>query len=278
MIDGAVLGAFVPFVCPDCKCEISGPTVRGWKYPAMYHKGQKMGAQLVACSTCSDHAIARRKMAVIARLLDGANIPLRARSWSFDTAPSNIDRDVIDTCRQFVNRQGEEHGLYLYGDFGSGKTGLAIAIIKAAMQREEDAVFIRSLDLLDRLRQAIARGNDEGDQLLHLVKNVTWLALDDLATERPTDFVIEKLQSILETRRDLGLYTAITSNLHFRELESCWRPLDPDTRKSMPTGTRHAGRRVLERLAEYCQVIHVRGKNLRQGKTVESVRSLKEAQ
>lgn len=255
----AVVSQFEPFTCPQCKFEIDDEKMHGWLRTGRWAHGK---AEIVPCPLCTEPARARHKIAVIEHLLGGANIPVRMHAWSFATTPGTVDPQIVERCKYFA--EGNEHGLYLYGDFAVGKTGLAISIIQAAMQREEDAVFIRSLDLLDRLRQAIARGNDEGDQLLHLVKTVTWLALDDLATERPTDFVIEKLQSVLEARRDAGLYTVITSNLHLRELEAHWRPLDQATHKPLPAGTYHAGRRVLERLAEYCTSLQIKGRNIRQ--------------
>lgn len=255
----AVASRFEPFICPQCKCTIEDEKTHGWVRTNRWVKGK---IEIIPCLLCTEPAKARLKIAMIDALMGNANIPVRMQAWSFAT--SNVEKAIIERCESFAGGQDNEHGLYLYGEFGSGKTGLAIGIIQAAMQRGEDAVFIRSLDLLDRLRKAIARGNDEGDRLLHLCKTVMWLALDDLATERPTDFVIEKLQSLLEARRDAGLYTIITSNLHLRELEAHWRPLDPETHKPMQAGTRHAGRRVLERIAEYCTSIQVKGRNQRQ--------------
>lgn len=262
MTEVALVQEFQPFVCPRCKWEITDESMHGWLRDG--NTWQRGKAVIMPCPLCSQTAIAQRRAQAVSRLLGSANIPVRMQRWSFASLPGGIAQAVIEQCKAFSQGHAAQHGLYLYGEFGSGKTGLAVSILQEAMRREEDTVFIRSLDLLDRLRQAIARGNDEGDQLLSLCKSVSWLALDDLATERPTDFVLEKLQSLLEARRDSGLYTVITSNLHLRELEAHWRPLDPETKKPLAHGARHAGRRVLERIAEYCASVQVQGRNQRQ--------------
>jgi len=145
------------------------------------------------------------------------------------------------------------------------------------MARGESAVFIKTLDLFMRLREAIARGTHDGDDLLAALRSAEWCALDDLATERPTDFVIEELQALLEYRRDMGLFTVITGNYNLRELEAHWRSYR--TADGVPVeiraGTMHAGRRVLERIAEYCQVVPVHGRNLRRTADDEKVRLIR---
>ena len=248
---------FRAFICPTCKIEITDPNMHGWVRDRNFGPETGWKQHILPCPTCSDKATAHAFSAKVARLFADANIPQRAKEWNFGTTPGDVDQLAIARCANFSNRQSGEHGLYLFGDFGCGKTGLAISIIHAAMLREEDTLFIRSLDLLDRVRQAIARRTDDGDDLLHLTKSVKWLALDDLATERPTDFVLEKLQGLLEARRDNGLYTIITSNYSYRDLEAQWRP------ENVRAGSMHAGRRLLERIAEYCKPVAMRGRNLR---------------
>jgi len=267
MADLAIVrsSVFQPFICPTCKCDIRNETMHGWVRDRNFGPETEWKTRILPCPTCSEHATARRKAAMVDRLFGQSHIPLRMRNWNFGSTPGDVDQTAIAACANFSNQQGSELGLYVYGEFGCGKTGLAISIIQAAMQRGEDAVFIRSLDLMDRLRSAIARGSEEGDDLLSLLKTVYWFALDDLATERPTDFVIEKLQAILEYRRDAGLLTIITSNFNYRELEAHWRSYRTANGEpvEIKAGAMHAGRRVIERIAEYCKAVPMHGRNLR---------------
>src|SRR5712691_11069120 len=162
-----------PIICPTCKFELTNPTTHGWlKGDFGVHTGWK--TQLIPCPDCSDQANARRKSVEIARLMGQAHIPPRYQDWSFASTPTDVDTSAKERAIFFANRRTPKTALYLYGPAGRGKTGLAISIIQAVMRRGEDAVFIRSLDLMERLKEAIRRGTHEGDDLLQLCKTVTW--------------------------------------------------------------------------------------------------------
>lgn len=246
---------FKPFICTTCKTPITEPAMHGWVYNG--YDFSTMKTHLEPCPTCSDTAIARRKTEQIDRLLGKSRIPLRMAEWSFTTLPHDVDRPAKERAVFFSNAQTQQNAIYFFGNVGGGKTGLAISIIQAVMRRGEDAIFIRSLDLMDRLRESIHRGTTEGDELLALAKSVKWLALDDLATERPTPYVIQELKAIVESRMDNDLYTIFTSNFSLRELEEYWRPED------VKPGGFHPGRRVIDRIAEYAEGVPVKGRNLR---------------
>ncbi len=91
--------------------------------------------------------------------------------------------------------------------------------------------------------------------------------------------MLEKLQIILESRRDNALYTVVTSNYNYRELEARWRSYQTKDgeRVEIKAGMMHAGRRLLERIAEYCLPLGVRGRNLRRtaGQSDEKVRPIR---
>src|SRR6266702_8646287 len=254
--------SFSAFICPTCKCQITTPAMHGYVWRDFGpHTNWK--TQSIPCPTCSTQAQARSKAEEVEKLLGSSHIPFYAMEWSFSSLPRDIDQRALSIVLAFCNRKAEMRGLYLFGDVGGGKTGMVISVIQAVMRRGEDAAFLRSIDLMNRLRESIHKGSADGDDLLHLAKTVTWLAIDDLATERPTPYVIEQLYAIVETRRAAGLYTMFTSNLSLRDLEAHWRP------DNVKPGMFYAGRRVAVRIAEYCQGIHVGGRNLR--KKVDSM-------
>lgn len=251
---------FTPFICPTCKTVLSNPRMHGWlKYD--FGPQTEWKTKLIECPTCSNEAKARRMRAEVDRLTGQSNIPFRYAEWTFATMPADIDGKAKAKAIQFANERTDKRALYLFGELGHGKTSIAISIIQAVMCRNEDAVFIRSLDLMERLKAAIRRGTHEGDDLLQLVKQVKWLALDDLATEAPTRYVIQELKGIVESRMDAGLYTIFTSNLSLGDLAHYWRPEDADEEVFYP------GRRVLDRIAEYSEGVFLRGRNQRMVKS-----------
>ncbi len=264
--------AFRPFICHTCNMEITSPTMHGWVRTGNFTQSEHIPAgqasQIIPCPTCSDSARRERITAQVDRLLGQSHIPLRMAEWSFSSLPIDIDTTAKTRAVFFANKQTPKHGMYFYGLPGQGKTGLAISIIQAVMRRGEDALFIRSSNLFDRLREAIHKSKSANnykeyeplyDEMLMMVKQVKWLALDDLAVEKPTDYVIKELKTIIEHRMDYELYTIITSNLSLKDLDAYWRSQD------MQVGTDyfHAGRRVVERIGEYVEGVKLDGRNLR---------------
>jgi DNA replication protein DnaC len=265
---------FTPFQCPRCKLNITDPTVHGWlinRVPHDEHAGHKQhntGLSFkdgrfceVPCPECTDPARARAKADQTARLMGESMIPQYMQGWSFTTAPDDIDKQALDKCSDFAHGNLPQRGLFLHGTLGIGKSGMAISIIQAAIWRGESAAYIRSIDLMNRLREAVAKSMrhepSDGDALLDMAKTVQWLALDDLATERPTAFVLEQLYALVEARRSAGLYTVFTCNFNLSQLEEQWRPAD------VAKGGFHAGRRVVERIGEYCAGVSPKNGNLR---------------
>ena len=246
---------FKPFICATCHMEITEPTMHGWVYAG--YDEINMNTRLEPCPACTDTARAQRSNSKIDHLLGESRIPLRMAEWSFSTLPHDVDNTAKTRAVFFANMQSPKQGIYFHGNPGGGKTGLAISIIQAVMRRGEDAIFIRSLELMDRLRESIHKGTHEGDELLALAKSVKWLALDDLATEKPTPYVIQELKAIVEARMDTGKFTVFTSNFSLKQLEEYWRPTD------VPAGGFYPGRRVIDRIAEYAEGIAVKGRNLR---------------
>jgi DNA replication protein DnaC len=254
-------------VCPVCKCEVGGG-VHGWVKDYAKSRGSKYyGFDLVPCPACSPEAEeCRHRQSVenmLSKLFESEGIDMQARTWSFATYPKDADQGAKRHVEEFVARHlaGDEmlkRGLYLGGLPGRCKTSLAISALRKVIEAGESALFVMVLDLLKRLKATYRDDTDVSeDDILQAVTQVRWLVLDDLAVERPSDYVIEQLYYVIEKRKRAGLYTIVTSNLSTRELEKHWRPT------GLAEGSFHAGMRVADRLREYCEGIAVQGRNLR---------------
>lgn len=238
--------------CPECHSPIEE-----FSFGKVADRRDPYHPRYLDCPTCAPPAKQRRMAKKVAALMGESHIPYYAASWSFATMPATFSPSAVATAKRYANNKSVKRGLYLFGDLGAGKTSIAISIIKAVMERQEDAMFIRECDLIERLRAAVARETEDGDDLLRIAKSVRWLALDEVGLEKPTAFVLGLFYKLIEARRSLGLYTIFTSNHNLAALDAYWRP-DGSAATEF-----HPGRRITDRIAEYCDGVHVAGPNQR---------------
>jgi DNA replication protein DnaC len=153
-----------------------------------------------------------------------ARIPKRYRAISFEHS------DVIDMerrcptqvreVRQFVRDIGANvdagRSLWLTGGVGTGKTALAMIVSKAAIDAGRSVAVYSCPRLLSVIRESI----DSGGVLAFLdrIAAVDLLHIDDLGAEHRTEWVLEQLYTIINTRYEDERATVITSNLEPEQL------------------------------------------------------------
>ena len=275
-----VVNAFVvdekpPLVpcCSQCMFPLS-ETAHGWVRDFSKHfdhvgHNRKFDYCEIPCPSCSSSAMersrARKQEENVSRLFGSSNIPHHARKWTFESIPTDADQNALAFVRAFVQGHlaqpdsDEKRGLWLAGAPGRCKTGIAVSVLQEAIRHNETVLFVMTIELLNKLRSSFGKNTDyTEDEVLATVSSVKWLVLDDIATERPTAYVLEQFYYIIEKRRSQGLYTIFTSNLSTRDLEKHWRP------EGVAEGAFHAGVRVLERIKESCTGLPVRGRNQRE--------------
>jgi DNA replication protein DnaC len=185
--------------------------------------------------TCRPLRISRAK----ARRLE-ARLPQRYRDVAFERFPvTEMPAPVVATVRRFtrdIHRNLDEgKGLWLFGDVGTGKTKLAMLVSKAGIAAGRSVAIYSLPRLTNVLREAI--GSDDGKlELIDRLATVDLLHLDDVGAENGTDWVLEQLYSIVNTRYEEGRSLVVTSNL------------DPDALAEQ------IGHRTVSRLIEMCSV------------------------
>jgi DNA replication protein DnaC len=156
---------------------------------------------------CREQRIKRQKLAAI---------PERFRACTFANfvAPSP---DLSQRCLQLA--QDPTSSVFLFGDYGGGKTHLAVAQHKALIESNTPTLFFSMAELLRELREAelnpdflsIVRARSRDADRFHLF-------IDDIDKFKVTDFKLEALFDLLDTiyRRNLGL--TVTSNYSLADL------------------------------------------------------------
>lgn len=195
-----------------------------------------------------------RREARVKSLQGRSGLSKRMKGYTF----SNFDQDVSDEAMNARQRamtyvfDWEEHretgqGIYLCGDVGTGKTHLAVAVMNELMSKKRvPSLFVTIPELLDNLRGSY---NDPGrnlDEWMDAVKNADLLVLDDLGSERVTEWVRERLFVLINHRYREALPTVFTSNVGPKDLAT------------------QLGERTASRVISMCDWIDLEGQDYRE--------------
>jgi DNA replication protein DnaC len=183
-------------------------------------------------------------------------IPARYRGVSFDRPPvSDMARDVstrhvVQAARGYIEGLDENlaagRGLWLMGTTGTGKTTLGMLIAKEALAAGKTVGVYFTTTLLNRIRQTYqaAESNGAYDDFFRRVTSVDLLYLDDLGSERHTDWVVEQLYALVNERYEHKLPMLITSNSD--------SDIDQDADHGLRQLNEQIGPRTVSRLVEIC--------------------------
>jgi DNA replication protein DnaC len=151
-----------------------------------------------------------------------AVIPRRYRDVSFDRPPvSEIDPPIVAATRRFADtvedRLDAGRGLWFMGPVGTGKTTLAMLVSKAALAAGRSVAIYSLPRLLNEIRDTTHRAERSHVDLLNRLTAVDLLHVDDVGAERTTDWVLEELYSIVNSRYEDQRSMVITTNILDRE-------------------------------------------------------------
>ena len=111
-------------------------------------------------------------------------------------------------------------GLYLYGNFGCGKTYLISALFNELAKKGVQSMIVYFPELLRSLKAGFGNTDDNYEDRFNAVKEASLLLLDDIGAEKITDWARDEvLGVILQYRMEENLPTFFTSNLSLKELE-----------------------------------------------------------
>lgn len=176
--------------------------------------------------------------------LAAAQIPDQFHAWTFYNFPHR-DSEVWDACMEYARAGRVTQNMMLTGPYGTGKTSLAVSILKKRItEHGERGLFVVVPALFAEIRASFNNNGGGDSALLQRVTNVNLLVLDDLGAERPTEWVQEQMYHILNTRLINGRPTIVTTNCSVQEL------ID------------RLGPRTMERVKAY-RIVSVGGDNMR---------------
>ena len=131
--------------------------------------------------------------------------------------------ETIKYLKKFYDayKKGDkEKGLYLYGNFGCGKTYLISALFNELAKKNIKSTIIYFPELLRSLKASFSNPEENYEERFSLVKEANLLLLDDIGAEKLTDWARDEvLGVILQYRMEEHLPTFFTSNLSLKDLE-----------------------------------------------------------
>ncbi|MCK5027928.1 MAG: ATP-binding protein [Candidatus Pacebacteria bacterium] len=135
-------------------------------------------------------------------------------------------------------------GLFLQGAKGTGKTHLACGYLKEYALQGQSIRFVTVPDLFLSIRASFG-GDTSEEGVVDSWRKTQVLVLDDLGTEKLTDWAYQTLYAILDYRYREMLITIITSNYTKKKLEG------------------KIGERLVSRFYEMCTTITLKGRDRR---------------
>ena len=204
--------------------------------------------------------IAAEKEAAIKNRLKLINLPASLRKASL----AQVDLDdlerlpVFEKLLAFVEQYPTiRKGLYLYGDFGVGKSFMVAALAHdLSEKRGVSSTLLHYPSFVIDVKNAISDGNVK--TLVDEIKLSEVLILDDIGAEQSTAWVRDEiLQVILQYRMQENLPTFFTSNFDFEDLEQHF------AKGKHGNDETWEARRVMERIRYLAEETRLEGVNRR---------------
>lgn len=180
--------------------------------------------------------------------------------WTFerddgkDTKLSTVAHRFVD---KFPTMLKDGKGLLLYGDVGTGKSYAAACIANALVDKGVPCMMTNMPRLVNTLS-----GMLEGKQgYIDRLNSFALLVIDDLGTERGTDYVSELVYNIIDSRYRAGLPLIVTTNLTLKDMAA-----ETDVKKQ----------RIYSRLYDMCIPMAVAGKDRRRENVKQAMQDYKD--
>ena len=165
------------------------------------------------------------------------------------------NRRVFGIAKKYVENfdvmLSKNQGILFWGNVGTGKSYTAAAIANELIERLHSAIMTSFIKLLNEMMRF---GGDDTERRMNAadyiqkLNQAQLLVIDDLGAERGTDFALEKVYDIIDSRYRSGKPIILTTNLEMSQMKNC-----DDIRYN----------RIYDRIFEMCYPVKVDGMSWR---------------
>lgn len=171
--------------------------------------------------------------------------------YDYTFSNDNGQNPLMEKARAYVEHWAEAFrdntGLLLFGDVGTGKSFFAGCIANALLDRDVPVLMTNFPTILNRLTGMFAEDRAE---FIGSLDAYDLLIIDDLGVERSTEYAMEQMFYVVDSRYRSRKPMIITTNLRLEEIKN-------------PPDLAHA--RIYDRILERCAPVLFAGKNFREG-------------
>lgn len=175
-------------------------------------------------------------------LMDAILKDVRFRNYQV----TDENRKIFNIAKNYVtnfdimlkNRQG----ILFWGNVGTGKSYTAAAIANELLDRQHSVIMTSFIKLLKDTKTT------ENDDFISRLNMAELLIIDDLGVERGTDYSLEIVYDIIDSRYRSGKPIILTTNTTWQEMKNC-----SDIRYS----------RIYDRIFEMCYPVKLDGMSWR---------------
>ena len=201
------------------------------------------------------------QMRRINRLKEASMMDKKYREVTFDKYEVREEnKKVLEMAKKYASRfqdmYKKNQGLLLYGPVGTGKSFTAACIGNYLLNNAKPVIMTSFVKILQDIWE-----NDREAEYITILNSASLLIIDDLGTERETDYALEKVYNIIDSRVRANKPMIITSNLELNDMMEC-----EDIRK----------KRIYDRILECCYPMYVGGKSFRMVKAAHRFDEMKD--
>ena len=162
----------------------------------------------------------KKDMERVARLKKASLVDEKFREASFDSFQvTKYNARNLKLCRRYAEAFDEmvskNQGLIFWGSVGTGKSFAAACIANHLLNRGIPVMMTSLVELLKLIQDGEARESD----IIARMNSAKLVIFDDLGAERNTDYALEKIYNIIDSRYRRKLPMLLTTNLTIDEMK-----------------------------------------------------------
>ena len=225
-----------------CKNDIIGSMLKATK------QGSGIEVSYVLCKYSQDNKYKDNvSLFDVPTSLKNANI----KDIKLDGNRKDVLKQIQTFYKDYLDGKNPK-GLYLVGDFGTGKSYIIAALFNSLAKDNKQSVIVHVPELIRDIKDSFDKDYSEKFDLL---LNCDLLLLDDIGAEYLTPWSRDEvIEPILQYRMDENLPTFFTSNFDYKGLEKHFS-INGETVKAM---------RIIERVKYLSNEVQLKCKNFRE--------------